>query len=367
MPAHPWSLTAAGIPAAAPASQCLASEDECLALINELFPERSAHFQENRDDDCARLFVPSGSLALSTDYFWEDVHFRASYFTPEEAGGKALAVAISDLAAVGASPLGFSMGLMLPPAFPKDALRRLLSGMAAKARSFGSILTGGDLSRAAPFMPAPVQDVSLSTRPGLGLCITVWGEPAAQDAPFLRRGKALPGDIIFSVGDIGLAGAGLHMLEHHGRAAASDWPAACAAHLNPVIHLAEGRALALLALREKASDCRLALMDCSDGPARDVPRLLSGLGADFVFGRACMHPELIEIAPFLKTTPESLLMRGGEDYALLGSCAQEFWPHIQAAVPIARVLGRATPERGMTYAGQALPDYAAQGFDHFSG
>ena len=67
-----------------------------------------------RGDDCAVLGV-SGPLCVSTDLFMEDVHFRRSYFTPEDIGWKALAVNLSDLAADGARPMGFTVGLSLPP------------------------------------------------------------------------------------------------------------------------------------------------------------------------------------------------------------------------------------------------------------
>ena len=91
----------------------LASEDDCLGLIDELFPSHSAHVPRGRGDDCALLTQLPQSMALSTDMFWEDTHFRTGYFTPEEAGGKALAAAVSDLAAAGAVPMAFSLGLML--------------------------------------------------------------------------------------------------------------------------------------------------------------------------------------------------------------------------------------------------------------
>ncbi len=351
-----------------------ASEDACLALMDELFPSQSGHAPLGRGDDCAELACPP-DMALSTDYFWEGTHFRTAYFTPEEAGAKALAVAVSDLAAAGAVPLGFSLGLMLPPSLERASLRRLLAGMADRAREYGLILSGGDLSRGTE----------------LGFCITVWGGPALPGAPFLRRGGAEPGDVIFLIGECGLARAGLWALEREGRRALEGWPAACVAHLRPRPLLAEGRALAAAAAgyfaamvpgREhpgkahpgKAhagaaasgaarSETRLCLMDVSDGPARDLPRLLAGRGADLDFDAGIIPAEAIRAAGGMGREPLELFWEGGEDYALLGTCAEAFWPEVCRAAPGARRLGRVAASPGMRIRG-VTP--AARGFDHFT-
>jgi thiamine-monophosphate kinase len=336
---HPWNLLHAGSRAGP------ASEEDCLALINALFPERSGHFPLNRDDDCAALALPPGPLALSTDYFMEDVHFRAAYFTPAEAGAKALSVAVSDLAAAGAAPLGFSLGLLLPEGLSRAALADCLAGMAAKARACAIILTGGDLSRG----------------PCLGFCLTVWGAPAARDAPFLSRGRAGPGDRLFLIGEIGLARVGLAALETYGRDALSRYPAACAAHLDPPVFLAEGQALARLASPS------LSLMDCSDGPARDLPRLLAGLGADLHIGPGLIPEEVRREAGRQGMDPERIFLAGGEDYALLGSCPESLWPLAREAVPAARLLGTVRRDALFFCNGAPLSLPSLAGFDHFAG
>ena len=100
-----------------------------------------------RDSDCAVLGV-SGPLCVSTDLFMEDVHFRRSYFTPEDIGWKALAVNLSDLAADGARPMGFTVGLSLPPDADMALVDGLCAGMAELAAQASVPLVGGDLSRA---------------------------------------------------------------------------------------------------------------------------------------------------------------------------------------------------------------------------
>lgn len=335
-----------------------ASEDEVLALIDAHFPSRTPHTPLGRGHDCAELAGLERRLALSTDMFWQDSHFRPEYFTPREAGAKALTGAVSDLAAAGAVPLGFSLDLLLPPDLGARALDEALSGMADKARQYGMILCGGDLARG----------------DCLGFSLTVWGGPVDPAAPFLHRGGAEAGDVIFLVGRAGLARVGLGMLERLGREALRDWPASCAAHLSPEALLAEGQALAALArdLREEPGAegkkaPRLSLMDVSDGLIRDLPRLLragdAGLGADLEIEPDLIPEEVRVAARGWGCVPEHLFLLGGEDYALAGTCPDSLWPLVRRAVPGAARIGRVREEPGLFLSGNPL---ALEGFDHFA-
>ena len=179
----------------------LVSEDHILARIASHFPNEGPDVLLGRGDDCAVLGV-SGPLCVSTDLFMEDVHFRRSYFTPEDIGWKALAVNLSDLAADGARPMGFTVGLSLPPDADMALVDGLCAGMAELAAQASVPLVGGDLSRADK----------------LHLCLTVFG----QAEKTLLRGEAQPGDVIFLIGRTGLARAGLLLLEERGRAALNE-------------------------------------------------------------------------------------------------------------------------------------------------
>jgi thiamine-monophosphate kinase len=273
------------------------------------------------------------------------VHFRRSYFTPEEVGHKALAVNISDLAACGAEPLAFTLGLGLPPDAGMAWLERMFQGMAALAGRFRMGLAGGDLSRA----------------DCLHLSLTVWGEAASgaegAKAGWLSRQGTKLGDTLFLVGEIGLARLGLRLLERGGRAALSLRPAAGAAHLRPLPKVAEGRALARFAGRG------VALMDLSDGLARDLPRLLRGLGADIVLPESLLHEEVLLHARSHGADPAQEAFLGGEDYALLGSAPPELFPELLAVLPQLREIGRVT-EKTLRLNGKAV---TKNGFDHFGG
>lgn len=330
----------------------LASEDMCLQHINTFFPSTGEHNPLGRGDDCAILTMPK-HMALSTDTFFENSHFRTSYFTPAEVGAKALASAVSDLAAAGAIPLGFSLDLMLPTKMSSETLRDLLQGMAHVADQHTLLLTGGDIAKA----------------PYLGLCVTVWGKSVVPDGDFfLHRARASANDVIFCIGSLGLAKAGLLLLEQGGRAALKDFPLPCQSHLWPRALTPEGEKLACLAF--SAPEVHVGLMDVSDGLAQDIPRLLgmaqqrSPLGADITLPAELILPELTRAAKRLGCTPEELILSGGEDYALLGTCPPTFLQKIQEALPMALPIGTITTTGKVQYNGTPLTQH---GFDHFRG
>ena len=322
-----------------------ASEQDFLTLIDRHFPGACDHAPLPRGDDCAVLACPP-TMALSTDLFLEDVHFRRAYFSPGDIGWKALAVNVSDIAAMGARPLGFSLGLMLPagpppaPGFWGD----LLAGMAALAREHDLALTGGDLSRA----------------PLLGLCITIWGQPGPSGR-LLTRAACRPGDVLLACGELGLVRAGLQALEAQGPVATASWPAATAAHLRPRPQVGAGLALA-------GQPGVRAAMDVSDGLAQDLPRLLGAdrspaPGAALTLAPGTLHPETLAWCQRTGQDPATFACLGGEDYALLAACDPDAAPAVIAAIPGARAIGTVTATPGVTLNGQPAP---ARGFDHFS-
>lgn len=318
-----------------------ASEREFLELIDRHFPGVNAHVPLTRGDDCAVLACPE-ALALSTDLFLEDVHFRRSYFTPGDIGWKSLAVNISDIAGMGCRPLGFSLGLMVPAdaGLDGDFWNSLFAGMAALAGEHSLPLVGGDLSRA----------------PMLGLSVTIWGQPGPQGR-FLKRGQCRPGDVLLACGQLGLVRTGLLALEAHGPDAAQNWPAAVAAHLRPHPQVGAGLALGALPAVQGA-------MDVSDGLAMDLPRFLGdGLGADLVLPHRTLHPETLAWCADTGQDPALFTYLGGEDYALLAACHAGAEAAVCAAVPGARVIGQVLAEPRFTI--NTVPAPPA-GFDHFA-
>lgn len=322
------------------------SEDAILACIARHFPQDHPSLLLGRGDDCAVL--RSGRpLCISTDLFLENVHFRRGYFTPQEVGYKALAVNLSDLASSGARPLGFTLGLALPSALEASWIEGFFEGMGQLAARYRVGLAGGDLSCA----------------DSIHISITVWGESfgGSNSSVWLSRGGAMPGDSLFLIGNVGLARVGLAVLEAEGNAARERWKCACAAHLHPEIHIDAGLILARAACNAQRSP---ALMDVSDGLARDIPRLLGkDLGAEILLPEALLHPEVIAYAREHGYSPVREALLGGEEYALLGSCPPDLLPAIHAALPGLQSIGTVTEGGDILCNGAPLPK---AGFDHFS-
>jgi thiamine-monophosphate kinase len=367
------------------------SEDQILSLLDAEFPRCHPGLILGRGDDCAEFFS-AFPLAVSSDLFLEHIHFRRGYFTAEEVGHKALAVNLSDLAAAGACPVGFSLNLICPPALDSVWLAAMFKGMAALAREHDIPLVGGDISAGA----------------SLGLCISVWGRSGA-DLPgpgaggaFLRRG-AQAGDVLFLLGPqntqgacvLGLAALGLEVLEKYGRAAVKDYPEACAALLSPKPMLAAGQALSSLVVESgwTALPAPVKAMDLSDGLLRDLPRLLGGfkqqlaagavfarencrgaeeLGAGLTFSVENLHPELMAYHAGMEQKALGMALSGGDEYALLCACAPEKMDGLRlilaerGGAPTVQILGLVTESGGICWQGIRIADILpGTGFDHF--
>ncbi len=335
------------------------SEDDILAMMDRHFPRIHKSLFLGRGDDCAVLRA-GGALAVSTDIFAEDAHFRRRYFSPRDIGYKALAVNLSDMGAAGARPVAFSMGLTLTGREDEAWLESFCEGMADLVRPFDLCLSGGDLSRA----------------DRLSVCITVWGELPAELPKGLRRGAAKEGDAIVLLGELGLARTGLCVLEESLSSREDGfadrqkklWPKACAHHLRPFPLVREGCFLCRFALERNAGE-RIGLMDVSDGLARDLPRLLAsattGLGAELFLPEEALHNEVRAYARDRGLDAAAFAFEGGEDYALIFTCPQKFWPELEERLEAAllRPLFLGEVRRGpIVLNGKKL---AAKGFDHF--
>ena len=182
----------------------------------------------------------------------------------------------------------------------------------------------------------------------------------------------MPGDALFVIGQIGLAHVGLQVLERFGREGIADWPQATRAHLLPKPHVNPGLVLSRAAFNARPP----ALMDISDGILSDLPRLLgmSGelgtgnnyagmLGAKLTINSEDLHPELLRWSHSQHKNPIITALIGGEDYALLGTCAPDLLPTLQAAIPELLVIGKVTDEAKITCNDEEI---GFNGFDHFA-
>lgn len=197
-------------------------------------------------DDAAILDVPAGDrLVVSTDATVEDVHFRRPWLTPEEVGWRATSAALSDVAAMGATPLGILVSLTVPPEWRRE-LPALADGIGSAGEEGSALIVGGDLSEG----------------DRLALSITVLGHARSP----LTRAGALPGDTLYVTGELGGPGAALGAWLRDGIPDSSH--RARFAHPEP--RLEAGRWV--------ASHGAHACIDISDGLAGDLAHLAAASG-----------------------------------------------------------------------------------------
>lgn len=311
------------------------SEEHFLELLDKYFPRDHEFLKLGRGDDCA-ILAGGKDYCVSSDLFIEGVHFRHDYFSAADIGYKALAVNISDIAGMGAKPVAFTMDLMAPSDLDDEFWDEFLKSMGNLARQNDMVLAGGDLSRAEK----------------LGVSITIFG--VGGSTGFVSRGNCAPGDILFTIGDLGLARAGLMTLEAVGVQGKEVFPAAVTAHLRPKPKVFIGTLLNAAGVK--------GLMDVSDGLARDLPRFLGpDLGAEINLKGEQLNGNVLAFALGIGADPVETAILGGEDYALLGAVSPSEMDRA-SSVPGFTEIGVVTDQPGLMVNGEP---FTAQGFDHF--
>ncbi len=263
-------------------------------------PVARADVRVGPGDDCA--VVAGDGIALSTDMSVEGVHFRRDWLDFGEIGARAGAAALSDLAAVGARPIGVLVSLAMPAEDAGSHAEALMGGIRRVAESVGAVILGGDLARS----PGPVV-----------VDVTVVGE---CPRPVLRAG-AHPGDEVWVTGELGAAAAFVQQR----RGGGEGDPEARARFAAPEPRVREALWLAGRGLPT-------AMIDLSDGLAGDAAHLSAASGVAVM-----LIPELIPIHPAARRhagSPEAALrlaLTGGEDYELCFTApVGSVTPHLRA-------------------------------------
>jgi thiamine-monophosphate kinase len=326
-------------------------EFELLAKLRERLPPNDPRVRLGSGDDAA-VTLPGATTATSVDAIIDGVHFRRAETTPRLIGRKALATALSDLAAMGADPGEAYVVLGAPPDLNEDEFFALLDGLLELARETETTLAGGDVTRA----------------PALTLAVTVVGHARRPDE-FVPRGCAEPGDLLVLTGEIGGAAAGRLLLDDP--SLASNLSESTAEHLrarqlDPRPRLRSGRALA-----ETGAN---ALIDLSDGLAGDALHIAEASGVALRIDASALPlaKGVAEIAAAAGRDPHDLAVSGGEDYELLAAIPPQRLT--EASTRIGSAAETTLTPIGEVEAGMGveirLPGgglLETRGYDHFAG
>ena len=293
-------------------------------------------------DDAAAWQGSNYIQLATTDTLVQDVHFDLSTITWEELGWKALAVNLSDIAAMGGIPQYALISLSLPDELEVEDMSRFLNGMAPAAEKFGVAIVGGNLTTA----PIVVVTITLT-----GYC----------QGDILKRSTAYPGEYIAVTGYLGTSAAGMEMLQRKINLDVESTKVLRQAHLEPVPRIKEGQILAQQGVK--------TAIDISDGLIADLDHICeaSKVNARIRWEQVPVHSVVKAKFPEYK----QLVLCGGEDYELLFAANKNVIDSVTQAVDCrVTIIGEMTEEilpgrvTVVDNKGDAIP-YERKGWQHF--
>ncbi|GAB3624855.1 thiamine-phosphate kinase [Mariniluteicoccus endophyticus] len=260
-----------------------------IAQVTEDLPLSDAVLVGPGDDSAVvRL---TGDLVVSTDTMVEGVHFRRDWSLAPEVGSKAVASAVADLEAMGATPVAMVVALSAPADLPTSWIRQCAQGMRLEAARSGTSLVGGDMTRA----------------PQVVITVTVHGDTHGHR--LVTRSGARPGQVVAMAGRVGWAAAGLRVLSKGFRSPR----VVVEAQKVPQVPYGQGR----VAAEAGAS----AMIDVSDGLLADLGHVAAASGVDIDLDTSALEvPDPIAaVSAATGVDPMVLMLAGGEDHALVAT------------------------------------------------
>jgi thiamine-monophosphate kinase len=317
-------------------------------MIRERAPHAPAWVSVGLGDDAAVVEPLRNALeVLTTDALVEGVHFDRAFTPPAAIGHRALAVNLSDLAAMGAEPRSALLSLVLPPAFLLADFLALIDGFNALAAAHRTVLVGGNITRS----PGP-------------LIVDVTAVGSVRRRRVLTRGGAKPGDEVWVSGDVGSAAAGLESLAA-GLAGDPGMAACQAAFLTPQPRARLGM---LLGRNRAASSC----VDLSDGLADGLRQLAaaSGAGCEIDAGALPVAPAAAAWFSARGRDPVAAAVAGGDDYELLftvGPRGRRRFATVRRQAGEVRLtrIGTISRRSGVTMVRDGAEVAVPSGFEHF--
>lgn len=245
-------------------------------------------------DDCAVMPACKGELLFSTDLLMEGVHFLRNESSPEDVGWKAAAVNLSDIAAMGGTPVATFLSIALPKDAQGEWAERFIDGYTQISRKYDVPLLGGDTT-------SSLRDIAVN--------VGVLGR--SPSGKRLMRNGAKVGETIYVTGPLGDSAGGLQAILK-GMDRTEEVKTLIGRHKRPVPRIDVGRIL-------MESGKVGAMMDISDGIASDLRHIMkaSGVGAVIALDRLPCSPELISVCAGQGWDRYELATSGGEDFELL--------------------------------------------------
>jgi len=334
-----------------------ASEDEILKLVQKIFPENLIKTENLTvpafvDDACVidpNLIGDGNELVVTSDVLVEGADFLFEWMSSYDLGIKSLAVNLSDLAAMGAEPIGMTVVIGVNPDFSLSELESFIQGLCEQAIKYKVLLLGGDLSASEKFF----------------VNITLLGR--VPKGKTLRRDNAQEDDVIAVTGYPGEARAGFEIVSKNVHNVRKEERILTSRFLRPEPRLDVGYIL-------RDSGAIRGCIDLSDGLARDLSRLAKTNGL-----KAQIYAELLPVSSILKNFWVSrnkdyieMICRGGEDFELLFSVTPENFDLVKqkvesfTGIAITRI-GEWTAGNGViiSKADSSELDISNLGFDHF--
>jgi len=322
------------------------AEFDLVAWIRRRVPPPGPDVVIGIGDDAAVLRPPRGELLVqTTDTLIDGVHVDRALCPPEAIGRRAVAVNLSDLAAMGARPQWLLLSLALPPSLPLAHFEALIDGAISEATRAGAALVGGNLTRT----PGP-----------LSVDVTATGR--VHPRRLLRRDTARPGDVLWVTGAIGGAAAGLAMLRADRQASGPSVDR----YLAPVARLREATALA-------GARAARAALDVSDGLASSLRQLAaaSHVGVRIDAERLPLLPDARSWFDRTGVDPLDAALAESDDYELLIAAPPRSDGRLRAArrrfaTPLTAI-GVVTKGRDCVLVRGGVAQPLPAGFAHFAG